>query len=616
MPGKHLSLLFPFFLSLSPPSLHVLPRIPAATAASQAMENREAIVAVLRSSPSPLSALQVLRELKKRNLAPASAGRSAVNKALYALLSDAVEKIEPQDGSSAPLFALRRQEQQPHHQPQQQEQEQEQQEQHHHQPHQPHHQPQEQQPQHHHHHQSHSNPQSQPRQMHGQPEHHRDDGHRQLQSGRHDGRRAEAPEAAAHSHETGSAATAAPTSAKRSSAAASPLHEAVVASLRKSGRWTTSAELLAALKKDGVLAGDATKHELHRVLKELTQAAAVKYFKDAHFNAIPAYKSAHLERTAEDDLRELASEHGLELELNTEHVVHPHAAADDGSTAGGADRYRATVQLHGVYQRIDYDGVPRETAPLLLDVASSLKRYPDEAVVSACHEMLRRLALAKRLIHKGLKQRASRCFHLAYKRGHFWPRLDLYSPTTESWDLEFKGSGTDTDASWTVNKARKALKDHLNFFVFALNTWLMKRDADEEPVEDPKLVLGVHNNATMHGVQLVLYPSRLGCATAFKKHVHDVKEELGSMAIKSLTELCAPQLRWGECLTVECDQLSAEQRAVDDAHFYVLLTVVVDAARLLSSVAAGQRLGWRKKDGLDIKYRNGPYAVPCPPGSG
>lgn len=313
------------------------------------------------------------------------------------------------------------------------------------------------------------------------------------------------------------------------------IQDAIENYMRNCGTWKTAAEVLGALKDAGVLPRDSSKSQVNRALYALEKAGKVVDEKGEQ-SSIPRFKSATMERTAEDDLKEICDKHA-------DLVSPPHISASPWRSEGAVtDRYVATVEVHikaGCSSPCKQKSTPEPT--------------PEAAIVKACYLMLQRLAKGKK-VPKALKQAAVRATSAAYNRSLFLRRLAPYTNPDEEDHLEFKGSENEIAEKWTKKNALDALKKHGNFFVYALNTWLID-DSKGIPGFDPKLVLGVHDKGLMHGIQLTEIQGD-------KEQVrHKFETVLRECVTSSVREKAGTDCEWGRHLTVHVSVAHDETNA-------------------------------------------------------
>jgi hypothetical protein len=226
-----------------------------------------------------------------------------------------------------------------------------------------------------------------------------------------------------------------------------------------------------------------------------------------------------------------------------------------------------------------------------------------QAQVQACSKVLKKICDDKHVQHP-IRKAAKELYFLAYKRGHFLPRLTPYPDGDETDSLEFKGSSKDNDPAWTCAAALKTASKHANFFVKALNTWLMEEmrlPHGVQPMFDAKLVLGVHDGTrSMHGLQIRV------ASHDVKNACETVRGKLESSLQDSLRENTNVDCSWKKHMTVTLEQLVVDKATAKPREFFVLATVVLDAAGAIQS--ARQCTDWVgymlwKKDGP--QYRDG-----------
>jgi Fe2+ or Zn2+ uptake regulation protein len=370
-------------------------------------------------------------------------------------------------------------------------------------------------------------------------------------------------------------------------------------SLREHSRWTTSGQLLASLKKAGVITRDASKLELNRALQALVGKGVVHRRRDDDASAVSEFRNAFVERTAFDDLREL-HEKRLVVDLTTDTRVVSHPLAK------GADRYSATVTLHApspTHSQASSAAAP--TPSVKFQVVSHLKASPEEAEIDASYRMFHELKTATH-VTQSVRRAAYEAYHTAYRRSYTLARLELYhglpeDGPLEAWHLEFKGGATTNEPAWDMKHAREVARGHCTFFVYALNTWLMEQRQGREPVEDIKLVLGVHDTGIAHGICVK-------CSTVDELHATMASErenllQLTAQRLASNTGLS--NVPWRQSLSVNVQNLWPEQgRDVTADYFVVALILDPRELGLHKRLPPDTFLSWKE---AAAKYRDGGF---------
>eukprot|EP00051_Salpingoeca_urceolata_P008784 m.108860 g.108860 ORF g.108860 m.108860 type:complete len:583 (+) comp15940_c0_seq1:225-1973(+) len=371
--------------------------------------------------------------------------------------------------------------------------------------------------------------------------------------------------------------------------------------LRSRGEWLTDAVVTATLKRDKVLEPTSNRKPVRQALKHLVESGRVRVIKEDHYNSIPQYKTASAEKNALDELRELCKEFKLVgPTVSTTVLEHPRHADSiryQGQVVVAVPdvpRGRASARASRIPSAASSDsGLSLTTSASSLEEAtgagdvqikclSRARRDRSDAEVTAAQMMLERLAqhpdlkAAQRAMNP-LRKAAKKRFHAAYKRGLRLLRHEPYPISPESTYLEFKGA-KDASKSWKKSDAQKLAAKHTDFFIWALNTRLLEEVEGHNPIDDPMLVLGVHDeNYTMHGIEHTLggHAGAGGpkpwCETFRDQLTGDVGKKLGSN-----TE---PKCRWRDHLDVNVDLIEGSREDHEkqpDTH-YALATLVINA---------------------------------------
>eukprot|EP00035_Acanthoeca_spectabilis_P000764 m.75457 g.75457 ORF g.75457 m.75457 type:complete len:509 (-) comp10417_c0_seq2:23-1549(-) len=374
------------------------------------------------------------------------------------------------------------------------------------------------------------------------------------------------------------------------------IQDAIENYMRNCGTWKTAAEVLGALKDAGVLPRDSSKSQVNRALYALLKRDKVV----VEESSIPRFKSATMERTAEDDLKEICDNHA-------DLVSPPHISTSPRRSEGGVtDRYVATVEVHRVPAELE-SGASRPHNPQnSCKKTSTPEPTPKAAVVKACYLVLQELTKGKH-VPKALKQAAVRATFAAYNRSLFLQRLAPYTNPDEEDHLEFKGSENERDEKWTKKKALDALKKHGDFFVYALNTWFVD-DSKGIPGFNPKLVLGVHDKGLMHGIQLTEIQGDKD------QERHKFETVLRECVTSSVREKAGTDCEWGRHFSVHVDKLAVDNK-VPNSQMYVIATVILDAEGAAAHARAQPSfeglVSWHKEE--NKKYRDGASTRDVPP---
>lgn len=194
----------------------------------------------------------------------------------------------------------------------------------------------------------------------------------------------------------------------------------------------------------------------------------------------------------------------------------------------------------------------------------------------------------------------------AFHVGAEYPNVNRESAT-----IEFKGRSNDTKSDeWSFENARKALRNNVRYFAWAINTQLLKRGR----LSDITLVLGVHDSTmTMHGIRCGYLVNTPQNKLRFIQDVKVMEQTLRDTFIQSIVVVRprnekSPILLWSEALTVETIRLHSNNNAT-----FLLFIIKISPSLLCHKFANYPCLLMTRYKHRDIcNYRDGEHTKCVP----